>query len=165
MTPAAHEHLLHFTGPLDWDAMLGYFALRAIPGVENVDETTYRRTVTIDGEPALIELSLGGDDHLVLRAHLPERSDLAPVAERARRVFALESDAAEARQHLARDPVIGPLVRHRPGLRVPGTWDPFELGVRAIIGQQVTVAGASTITGRARPEARLTSRRASARRA
>ena len=128
--------------------MLGYFALRAIPGVEHVDAGTYRRTITVDGEPGVLELAPGGKNHLVLRARVSTRRGLRPVIERARRVFALDTDGTDAVEHLSHDAVIGPLVQRRPGLRVPGTWDPFELGVRAIIGQQVTVAGATTITGR-----------------
>lgn len=139
---------LPFQPPLDWDAMLGYFRARAIAGVENAGGGVYRRTVLIDGDPGVLELAAGGPDHLVLRAHLPHREGLIHVVQRARRIFALDADAAAARRHLDADPVAGPLVRARPGLRPPGTWDPFETGVRAIVGQQVSVAGASTITAR-----------------
>jgi AraC family transcriptional regulator of adaptative response / DNA-3-methyladenine glycosylase II len=139
---------LPFSGSLDWDALLGYFAARAIPGVEHVLGDTYRRTIVVDGDPGVLELQPGGDDHLVLRAHLPHWEGLIHVVERARRIPGLDADPAAATAHLADDPIIGPLVTSRPGLRVPGTWDPFETGVRAIIGQQVTVQGATTITGR-----------------
>ncbi|MGH9230270.1 MAG: DNA-3-methyladenine glycosylase family protein [Acidimicrobiales bacterium] len=140
--------LLPFRPPLEWDAMLGYFALRAIPGVEVVGGGTYRRTVVVDGEPGFIEVSRGGDDHLLLRAHLRDGESLVPVARRVRRITGLDVDVESARAHLTTDPLVGPLVAERPGLRVPGTWDPFEIGVRAVVGQQVTVAGASTLTGR-----------------
>ena len=139
---------LAFEPPLDWEAMLTYFASRAIRGVEDVADGTYRRTVTIDGDPGVLELSLGGVDHLVLRAHLPHWEGLIHVVERARRIFNLDAAQLDASTHLAGDPLVGPLVRARPGLRVPGTWDPFEVGVRAIVGQQVSVAGASTIIAR-----------------
>jgi AraC family transcriptional regulator of adaptative response / DNA-3-methyladenine glycosylase II len=128
--------------------MLGYFALRAIPGVEVVAGGTYRRTVVVDGAPGVVEVSRGGGDHLLLRAQLRDEVGLVPVARRVRRIVGLDADVESARAHLATDPTVGPLVRARPGLRVPGTWDAFEIGVRAIIGQQVTVAGASTLTGR-----------------
>jgi AraC family transcriptional regulator of adaptative response / DNA-3-methyladenine glycosylase II len=128
--------------------MLGYFALRAIPGVEVVAGGTYGRTVVVDGDPGVIEVARGGDDHLLLRAHLPHHGGLAQAAQRVRRIFGLDTDLDAARMALAGDPVIGPLLAARPGLRVPGTWDAFEIGVRAIVGQQVTVAGASTLTGR-----------------
>ena len=139
---------LPFAPPLDWDALLAYFAPRAIPGVECVDGSTYRRTITVDGDPGVIELLPGGSDHLVLRAHLPHWEGLIHIAERARRIPGLDADPDEAARHLASDPVIGPLLAARPGLRVPGTWDPFETGVRAILGQQVSVAGATTLAGR-----------------
>jgi AraC family transcriptional regulator of adaptative response / DNA-3-methyladenine glycosylase II len=142
------EARLPFHGPLDWEAMLGYFAARAIPGVEDVSGGAYRRTVEIGGDPGVLELSRGGDDHLVLRAQLPRREEAIQIVERARRIVSLDLDLDAATIHLAGDPVVGPLVEARPGLRVPGTWDPFGTGVRAIVGQQVTVAGAGTITGR-----------------
>jgi AraC family transcriptional regulator, regulatory protein of adaptative response / DNA-3-methyladenine glycosylase II len=128
--------------------MLGYLALRAIPGVEVVTAGVYRRTVVVDGAPGVIEVARGGDDHLRLRARLPHRDGLADVARRVRGIFGLDTDLEAARSVLAGDPVIGPLLAARPGLRVPGTWDPYEIGVRAIVGQQVTVAGASTLAGR-----------------
>jgi AraC family transcriptional regulator of adaptative response / DNA-3-methyladenine glycosylase II len=128
--------------------MLGYFALRAIPGVEVVAGGTYRRTVVVDGDPGVIEVSRGGDDHLLLRARLRDEEGLVHVARGVRLIMGLDADVELARAHLAGDPTVGPLVTARPGLRVPGTWDAFEIGVRAIIGQQVTVAGASTLTGR-----------------
>jgi AraC family transcriptional regulator of adaptative response / DNA-3-methyladenine glycosylase II len=139
---------LPFHGPLDWQRMVAYFAARAIPGVEHVDGGTYRRTIVIGGDPGVLELFPGGDDHLVLRVHLPHWEELIHIVERARRIASLDLDLGEPTGQLAGDPIIGPLLRAQPGLRVPGTWDPFETGVRAIIGQQVTVAGANTIVGR-----------------
>lgn len=139
---------LPFSGPLDWQAMLAYFAARAIPGVERVDEGVYRRTVVIEGDPGMIELSAGAVDHLVLRAHLPHWEGLIHVVDRARRIAGLDADVERAASRLDSDAVIGPLLRARPGIRVAGTWDPFETGVRAIIGQQVSVAGATTLIGR-----------------
>jgi AraC family transcriptional regulator of adaptative response / DNA-3-methyladenine glycosylase II len=128
--------------------MLRYLALRATPGIEVVAGGVYRRTVVVDDGPGMIEVARGGDDHLLLRAWLPDRDRLAEVARRVRGVFGLDTDLEAAGAALAGDPVIGPLLAARPGLRVPGTWDPYEIGVRAIVGQQVTVAGASTLAGR-----------------
>ncbi|MDY7106402.1 MAG: AlkA N-terminal domain-containing protein [Actinomycetota bacterium] len=139
---------LPFDGPLDWDATLGYFAARAIPGVESVADGAYRRTIVVGGDPGVIELSAGGPDHLVLRAHLPRLDGLIHLVEQARRIANLDADPEGANRSLADDPTIGPLIAARPGLRPPGAWDPFELGVRAIVGQQVSVAGATTLVGR-----------------
>ena len=128
--------------------MSAYFAARAIPGVEHVSGSTYRRTIVLDGDPGVLELSPGGDDHLVLRAHLPHWEELVHVVRRARRIANLDFDLGEPTRRLASDPMIGPLLRARPGLRPPGTWDAFETGVRAIIGQQVSLAEANTTAGR-----------------
>jgi AraC family transcriptional regulator of adaptative response / DNA-3-methyladenine glycosylase II len=137
-----------FEGPLDWDGMLAYFERRAVAGVEHVADGAYRRTIVVDGQPGVLELRRGGDDHLTLTAHLPSVAGLIHVTERARLIFALDRDPRPANVHLQDDPVLGPLVRSRPGMRVPGTWDPLETGVRAIIGQQVSVKGASTVMAR-----------------
>jgi len=139
---------LAFRPPLDWDAMLDYFATRAIRGVEHVAGDIYRRTIVIDGDPGVLELRPGGPEHLLLRVHLPHWEGLIHVVERARRIFNLDADLDAATAHLGSDPTIGSLVLARPGVRVPGTWDPFETGVRAVIGQQVSVAGAGTLAAR-----------------
>jgi AraC family transcriptional regulator, regulatory protein of adaptative response / DNA-3-methyladenine glycosylase II len=139
---------LSFCGPLDWDALLAYLAARAIPGVEQASPGAYRRTIVVDGDPGVLELSRGGADHLLLRAHLPHWDELVHLVQRARRIANLDFELEAATRRLANDPAVGRLVRVRPGLRPPGTWDPFETGVRAIIGQQVSVAGANTIAGR-----------------
>jgi AraC family transcriptional regulator of adaptative response / DNA-3-methyladenine glycosylase II len=139
---------LSFTGPLAWDAMLGYLAARAISGVEHVSDGVYRRTILIDGDPGAIEVSKGGQDHLLLTAHLPHWGGLIHVVQQVRRLFNLDFDLASASAALGADPILGAHIAALPGLRVPGAWDPFEVGVRAIVGQQVTVAGAGTLIGR-----------------
>jgi AraC family transcriptional regulator of adaptative response / DNA-3-methyladenine glycosylase II len=139
---------LPFHGPLEWQALAAYFAARAIPGVEHVSDSTYRRTIIVSDDPGVIELCPGGDDYLLLRAHLPHWEELVHVVHRARNIPNLDFNLDEPASHLVHDATIGPLVRARPGLRPPGTWDPFETGVRAIIGQQITLAAANTIAGR-----------------
>jgi AraC family transcriptional regulator of adaptative response / DNA-3-methyladenine glycosylase II len=137
-----------FQGPLDWNALIAYLAARAIPGVEAVSEDTYRRTVVIDGDPGVVELFPGGGDQLLLRAHLPHWDELVHVVQRARRIPSLDFDIVAATCALAHDRTLAPLLRARPGVRPPGTWDAYETGIRAIVGQQVTVAGANTLTAR-----------------
>jgi AraC family transcriptional regulator of adaptative response / DNA-3-methyladenine glycosylase II len=139
---------LGYRGQLDWDALLRYLAARAIPGVEHVSGDAYRRTIVVDGDPGVLELSRGGDDHLVLVVHLPHWDELIHVVARARRIANLDLDLDEPMAQLRRDAAIGPLLGARPGLRTAGTWDPFETGVRAILGQQVSVAGANTLARR-----------------
>jgi AraC family transcriptional regulator of adaptative response / DNA-3-methyladenine glycosylase II len=137
-----------FQGPLDWSALTAYFAARAVPGVEAVSGDTYRRTVVIDGDPGVIELLPGSHDHLLLRAHLPHWDELVHVVQRARRIPSLDFHVEAAASALAHDRTLAPLLRARPGVRPPGTWDAFETGVRAIVGQQVTVSGANKLTSR-----------------
>ena len=139
---------LTFRGALDWNRLLAFFSSRAIPGVEHVSGDTYRRTIVSDGDPGVIELWPGGDDHLLLLAHLPHWQELVHLVQRVRRIAGLDFDLEEAAAHLGRDRTIGPLIAARAGLRPPGCWDAFETGVRTIVGQQVTLAGANTLTGR-----------------
>jgi AraC family transcriptional regulator of adaptative response / DNA-3-methyladenine glycosylase II len=140
---------LPYTGPLDWPAMLAYFGARAIPGVECVAGATYRRTIVVAGDPGVLEVGPGGDDgDLVVRFHLPHWEGLIHMVDQTRRLLGLDVDGGPAARHLGDDPTIGRLLTSRPGVRVPGAWAPLEIGVRAIIGQQVSVAAASTVTGR-----------------
>jgi AraC family transcriptional regulator of adaptative response / DNA-3-methyladenine glycosylase II len=139
---------LPFHGPLNWSALTAYFRARAVPGVEAVSGDMYRRTVVIAGDPGAIELLPGGDDHLLLRAHLPHWDELVHVVQRARRIPSLDFDVEAASSALTWDVMLAPLLCARPGVRPPGTWDAFETGVRTIVGQQVTVAGANTLTSR-----------------
>ena len=104
---------LPFDGPLDWDTMLGYFAGRAIPGVEHVADGTYRRTIVVDGDPGVLELAPGGPDHLVLRAHLPHWEGLIHVVERARRIVQPRCG------HRRRQLVPARRSRHRPARHRP----------------------------------------------
>src|SRR5581483_755815 len=126
---------LAYRPPLDAGAILDFLRLRAIPGVEAVDATSYRRTIEVDGVAGAIELRPAPRaPHVELVVHgLPS---LATV-ERARRIFDLDADP----QAIAR------ILGRRAG-RVPGAWDPFELSVRAVLGQQVTVRAATTLAGR-----------------
>ena len=139
---------LGYAPPLDWEEMMRYLAARVIQGVEYVSGGAYRRTITIDGDPAVLEIAPGGDDWLALRIDPPHSDGMAQVVKHARHIFNLDADLDAANRQLAVDPLLEPLIAARPGLRVPGTWDAYELGVRAIIGQQVSVAGASTIAAR-----------------
>jgi AraC family transcriptional regulator of adaptative response / DNA-3-methyladenine glycosylase II len=139
---------LPFEPPLEWDLILPYLAGRAIPGVESVAGGTYRRTVEIDGDPGVLEVSCVAPDHLLLRCHLPHWEGLFHLTERVRRNFNLDADVGAARRHLEHDGSLGPLIRERPGIRPVGAWDGFEVGVRAITGQGISVRAATTITGR-----------------
>ena len=137
-----------YGGALAFGALLAHKSPRAIPGVEAIDGGVYRRTLSTAGNPGVIEVSDAGDgSHLVMVAHLPALVSLLDDVERCRRVFGLDRPAAAATP-LAHDRLLRPLVRRHPGLRTPGAWDPFETSVRIMLGQQVSVAGATTLTGR-----------------
>jgi AraC family transcriptional regulator of adaptative response / DNA-3-methyladenine glycosylase II len=139
---------LPFRPPLDWDALTSFLALRATPGVECVDADVYRRTVEVNGIPGVIEIRPGGEAHLTLRVQLASYDGLFDVTERARRLCDLGADPLRIAAHLRRSRSLRPFVDARPGLRVPGAWDAFELAVRAVLGQQVSVRGATTLAGR-----------------
>lgn len=139
---------LSFRGPLDWEATLAHLRPRLTPGVESIGDGVYRRTVVVEGHPGVIEVAPGGPDHLVLTAHLPRWEGLIHVVERVRRALDLDADLHAVADALGNDPELGPRLRRRPGIRLLGGWDPFEVAVRVVLGQQVSVAGATTLTGR-----------------
>ena len=124
---------LPFTPPYDWEAMSSYLAARAVPGVESVVDGVYRRTISLDGEPGLLEIGAGGEDHLILRAHLPFWEGVIHVVDRAARLVGLDCEPVRARAYLSADSELGPLVTARPGVRVPGAWGPFEVAVQAVV--------------------------------
>lgn len=142
---------LPFRPPLDFDQLLRFLAARAIPRVEAVDLDAgrYQRTVALDGGSGTITVERGGGDgHLVVAAAVPSYRGFIHAVERVRRLFDLGADIGGVEETLGTDEILGPLVARRPGLRVPGCWDPFELAVRAVLGQQVSVAAATTLAGR-----------------
>jgi AraC family transcriptional regulator, regulatory protein of adaptative response / DNA-3-methyladenine glycosylase II len=139
---------LEFLGPLDWRALLEHFARHAIPGVEDLCDDSYRRTIVVDGDPGVLDLSSGGADHLLLRAHLPHWDGLVHLVQRVRRIANLDFPLEDASRALRPDPLLGPLLRRRPGVRPPGTWDPFESGVLAIVAHESSVPEAVESLGR-----------------
>jgi AraC family transcriptional regulator of adaptative response / DNA-3-methyladenine glycosylase II len=145
------ELRLPYRPPLAWAALLAFLAPRAVPGVECVDvETqTYRRTLEVGGAPAAIEVwNEPARNALRMRAHLPEIESLVHVVGSVRRLFDLDADPRAIDAVLRKDGTLRAEVKARPGLRVPGAVDPFELGVRAVLGQQISVAGATRLAGR-----------------
>ena len=144
-----YEFLLRFRPPFRWDAMLEFLAPRATPGIEMVQGASYRRVISLHGHTGWMEAALNRTfDAVSVRIHFPEARWLFLIIERVRRMFDLAADPNEIAACFSRDPILAPRVRQRPGLRVPGCWDGFELAVRAILGQQVSVRGATTLAGR-----------------
>jgi AraC family transcriptional regulator of adaptative response / DNA-3-methyladenine glycosylase II len=139
---------LPYREPFDWSALLGYLGPRAIPGVESVADGAWSRTILNGGAPGSIEVRRLDERQLELRVRLAAPRDLIRIVSRVSRIFDLGADARAIAIHLRRDPRLAGAVEARRGIRVPGAWDPFELAVRAILGQQVSVRAATTLAGR-----------------
>jgi AraC family transcriptional regulator of adaptative response / DNA-3-methyladenine glycosylase II len=140
---------LHFRPPYHWPGILDFLVARATPGVELVEDGRYRRTISLHGKDGYFEVSLAeGRDALLLRIAFGDPQSLFFIVERVRAMFDLNADWSAIVQSLKSDPILHAGVEAHPGIRVPGCWDGFELAVRAILGQQVTVKGATTMAGR-----------------
>jgi AraC family transcriptional regulator, regulatory protein of adaptative response / DNA-3-methyladenine glycosylase II len=140
---------LAYRPPYDWPQVRDFLATRALPGVERVDAHGYARTVACEGGHALIRVAaVPGRDALELRVAGAPAAALLQIATAARRVFDLAADPQRIGAELARDRLVGPLVRQWPGVRIPGAWEPFECAVRAVLGQQVSVAAGCCFTTR-----------------
>ncbi len=138
---------LPYRPPLAWDELIAYLGTRAMPGVETLEGSRYRRALSIAGTPVIIELEHAPPVVLLRVAGAPLHG-LGALVERARSALDLDADPARIALVLGRDAALRPVVERRPGLRIPGAWDGFELAVRAVLGQQVSVRGATTLAGR-----------------
>jgi AraC family transcriptional regulator of adaptative response / DNA-3-methyladenine glycosylase II len=140
---------LTYSKPFDWQGMLGFFEGRATPGVECVGDDAYFRTVTVNGKPGVVECRHDSKrENVILLLHGIETSQMFQVVQRVREMLDLDAPVAEIKSHLGRDRTVGRILRRRPGIRVPGAWGGFELTIRAILGQQVSVKAATTLAGR-----------------
>jgi AraC family transcriptional regulator of adaptative response / DNA-3-methyladenine glycosylase II len=141
---------LPFRPPLDWDGMLAFLAKRAIPGVEHVAGGAYRRTISVASFCGEIEIRrpADGDRFVVLSVPSAAAPHLLTIVGRVRSLFDLDADPREIVTQLTRHAALRETLRMRPGIRVPGAWDGFEIAVRAVLGQQVSVRGATTLAGR-----------------
>jgi len=138
---------LPYREPFDFDRLLQFFASRAIPGVEVVQNGRYLRSITLDGAHSVIDLR-GGDGNLLLTVHGAGTRSLLPIIQRVRGIFDLDASPDDVSRVLSKDKRLKPLIKRQAGVRVPGVWDGFELTVRAILGQQISVAAATTLSGR-----------------
>jgi AraC family transcriptional regulator of adaptative response / DNA-3-methyladenine glycosylase II len=144
-----YEFRLRFRPPYQWQRMLAFLAPRATPGVEAVEAGMYRRSISLDCGHGWLEVLLDEPNHsLALRVHFPDTRALFLICERVRTMFDLNADWMAIVSALRSSPVLSRQIDAAPGLRVPGCWDGFELTVRTIIGQQISVKGATTLTGR-----------------
>jgi AraC family transcriptional regulator of adaptative response / DNA-3-methyladenine glycosylase II len=138
---------LAYRPPLHAESLLGFLGHRAVPGVEACDGGTYRRALRLPHGPATVALTPRAG-HVAARLRLADLRDLAPAVARCRRLLDLDADPVAVDAALAADPALAPQVAKEPGVRVPRAVDGFEIGVRAIVGQQVSVAGARTVLAR-----------------
>jgi AraC family transcriptional regulator, regulatory protein of adaptative response / DNA-3-methyladenine glycosylase II len=152
VTTAKTPHLtikLPFSPPYDWVRLLEFLSGRGMPGIEVVTKEYYQRTIAIDGLHGIIEVRpVASENYLLAKIQFPQVTALAQIVERLRRVFDLGANPTAIAAHLATDRYLNPLVTNLSGLRVPGAWDGFELAVRAILGQQISVAAATTLASR-----------------
>jgi AraC family transcriptional regulator of adaptative response / DNA-3-methyladenine glycosylase II len=140
---------LDFRPPMAWDCLLAYLRLRALPGVESVDGRHYRRTVAIDVHRGWIAVSMAtGGTALDVEMSQSLATVSGEVIARVTRLFDLSAAPDDVSAVLSQDAELCAIVRRLPGLRVPGAFDGFEIGVRAILGQQVSVKAATTVAGR-----------------
>ena len=140
---------LAYRPPYDWAHVIGFLAARATPGVELVAGNRYQRTIAIGGATGTIAIGPAKDESaLMLDVQLGDPRALLTIVERVRRMFDLGADPAVIEGQLIADPLLRRIVARHPGIRTPGAWDPFEITVRAILGQQISVKAATTIAGR-----------------
>jgi AraC family transcriptional regulator, regulatory protein of adaptative response / DNA-3-methyladenine glycosylase II len=140
---------LRFRPPYDWNGMLSFLSARAIPGVEIVEAGVYRRSISLNGNHGSFEVSLDETNHtLIVRVQFGDPRSLFFITERIRAMFDLNADWSTIVGSLKTDAVLAARISRHEGLRVPGCWNGFELTVRAILGQQISVKGATTLSGR-----------------
>ncbi|RAP58279.1 DNA-3-methyladenine glycosylase 2 [Oleiagrimonas sp. MCCC 1A03011] len=140
---------LGYRPPYDFSAMLDFLAARAMPGIERVTDDAYERVFRMRGEAGRLRVqALAGESALQLHVEHPRTDVLTDVVARVRRLFDLDAEPQAIAQGLSGDPLLRRLLRRHPGIRVPGGWDGFEIAVRAVLGQQVSVAAARTLASR-----------------
>ena len=147
---AALRLRLGYRPPYAFDALLAFLRTRALPGVELVDAHSYARVFGPASAPGWLRLSAwpGGEHALQLQLHCPQPTQLLGVVTTLRRMFDLDANPQAIADTFRHDAVLGPCVARHPGLRLPGGWDGFEIAVRAILGQQISVAAARTLATR-----------------
>ena len=134
--------------PFDWQQAHGFFVFRATPGVESLADGDYVRSIRLGDETGLIRVRYERAGELAVSLHGVSTGAILPVVQRVRSMFDVDAPVGEIEACLTQDPALRPRLRNGYGVRVPGVFDGFELAVRAILGQQVSVAAATTMAGR-----------------
>jgi len=139
---------LRYRPPYDWSAIIDFLQARAIAEVEVVENGRYFRTLEMDGFAGTIEVTHQPErQSICVKIRFPNVKSLPAIVARVRRQFDIGADIETIDAHLSNDPLLAPLVARRPGLRAPGGWDGFELAVRAVLGQQISVTAARRLAG------------------
>ncbi len=149
--PRDGTHCLHlaYRPPYDFAGLLAFFAHRAIPGIEGVEAQSYRRLFVFDHQPGWLSVrALPHRPVLELQVQHPRPAALLTITTRVRRMFDLDADISVIEAGLAKSPLLQPLLQRFPGIRVAGCWNGFEIAVRAVLGQQVSVVAARTLAMR-----------------
>jgi len=147
--PAEISLLLSYRPPYDWATMIRFLEVRAIAGLEVVTKDSYSRVIELGGFTGSITVAHAPKQNsLRVSVRFPQLNLLSVIIARIRRMFDLSADPQAIAAVLSADPILAPLVAARPGLRVPGGWDGFEIAVRAILGQQITVRAAIQLASR-----------------
>jgi AraC family transcriptional regulator, regulatory protein of adaptative response / DNA-3-methyladenine glycosylase II len=139
---------LPYRKPYDFSSLLTFFSRRAIPGVELVDEKSYTRRFSLGDAVGMLNVKQADGDALTLAVDFPDTAQLQTICARVRRMFDLDADIAAINKHLSKDLRLRACVRRNRGQRLPGGWDGFEIAVRAVLGQQISVAAARTLASR-----------------
>ncbi len=140
---------LRYRPPFAWRTMLAFLAYRAIPGVEKITHDSYSRTLIINDIPGLIYLQFNANENTAtLHVSAQLTRHLYQIVQRVRQMFDLNAVSADIEEHLGCDPLLQSIVEKYPGVRVPVAWDGFEVAVRAVLGQQVSVRAATTLVAR-----------------
>lgn len=143
-TSGAIDLVLPYRGPLDARGIFDWMAARAVSGVEEASATSFSRHLRMAGGPAWFAVDQDSSERLHLRARVTQLGDLAPLVSTVRRIFDLDADPLAVDEALSAHPETAPLVARTPGIRVPGSADPHEMLIRAMVGQQITVVAART---------------------
>ncbi len=140
---------LSYRPPYDWSSILDFFGRHALEGIESVEGNCYRRTIQLRGQSGLIQISPHPSRNaLRLRLSLPDIQNLVGIVERVRQMFDLDANPDTISAGLGKDPLLKKLLKQMPGIRSPQHWSPFESSIRAVVGQQVSVAAARKVCAR-----------------
>src|ERR1041385_6430219 len=143
-----HSFALPVQMPFDWESLLAFMRVRATPGVETVTERAYTRTITDGVGPQTLSVTYDPAGACLRIAYSGDAGQRSVVERRAKQIFKPDVSTLPIETSLRRDKWLAEIVARQPGLPVPGGWSAFEIAVRAILGQQVSVPAATTLMGR-----------------